>query len=232
MPRLHPSGLLIDVDAVLRGQGADPAVIRQRKPLLVKYAQDAIEEGGPLLRPEVAYTRLDVAARCSDRVELAGGGVLTGEQVARLLDKAEHVIAAVCTVGPEIEKRASEMILADIVAGLALEGVGAAAVEALANWACRTWEEEAAGAGMQTTTPLNPGMIGWPVEVGQPEIFAVLDEPDMPVTLSDQSMMVPRVSLSMVIGLGREVRAEGIVCDYCQVRETCRYRIKAEEPSA
>ena len=227
MPILtHSPDLLIDADAVLRGQGADPAIIRARKPMLVHFAEDAMKEGIHLLTPEVAYRRLPVLSHEPGRVTLDGGFTLTGEDVARILSQAEEVIAAVCTVGGAIEQRAAQVLADDLVAGLAMEGVGSAAVEALENWVCRHWEEEAARQGMQTTTPLNPGMIGWPIEVGQPEIFAILAEPDLPVTLNESAMMKPTKSLSLVLGVGRSVRAEGVVCDFCPVRDTCQYRIK------
>ncbi len=228
MPVLHHSELMIDVDAVLRGQGADPQIVQSRRPTLVTVAAEALAEGRPLLKPEVAYTRLAVTNKLPEKVELAGGGILSGAQVAGLLLLAEQVIVAVCTVGTPLEELASRVIRDDIVRGLALDGVGSAAVEALANWFCRRMETEAAEAGMQTTTPLNPGMIGWPIEVGQPEIFAALDEPASPVTLTEQAIMIPRKSLSLVVGVGAAVRAEGIVCDYCAQRNTCRYRAKVE----
>jgi hypothetical protein len=229
MPTLRPSDLMIDADAVLRGQGADPAIIRARKPALVQVAEEALRQGRPLLKPEVFYRRLAIEDKSGSQVELAGGGVLSGVQVAGMLSQAEQVIVAVATVGPEIDTYAGEVFKDDVVQGLALDGVGSAAVEALANWACRGFEEEAAGAGLQTTVPLNPGMIGWPIEVGQPEIFALLDEPHMSVTLNEYAMMQPGKSLSLVVGVGAAVRTGGIVCDTCGLRDTCRYRLRPEE---
>jgi hypothetical protein len=41
--------------------------------------------------------------------------------------------------------------------------------------------------------------------------------------------MKPTKSLSLVLGVGKAVRQEGIVCDYCQLRATCQYRIKSED---
>jgi hypothetical protein len=224
MPILTHSELLIDADAVLRGQGADPAAIRQRRPLLVRVAEEAIAEGYPLLKPEVAYSRIPVEAVTPEQITLAGGGLLTGKIVARRLRKATEVIVAVCTVGEEIAVHASEVIRDDLVRGLALDGVGSAAVEALSNWACAHFEAEAGTQGMQTTVPLNPGMIGWPLEVGQPQIFNVLHEPQMRVTLSDAIIMLPRKSLSLVIGLGAAVRSVGTVCDTCAMNKRCRYK--------
>lgn len=44
------------------------------------------------------------------------------------------------------------------------------------------------------------------------------------VRLNPAFPMIPQKSLSMVIGIGREVREDGILCDFCNLRETCRHR--------
>src|SRR5688500_157983 len=124
MPILHHSELKIDADAVLRGQGADPKIIRVRRPMLVTVAEDALVEGLPLIEPEVAYQRIRVEHSDDDKVHLEGGGVLSGEAVARGLQHAEHVIVATCTIGTALEELASEVVKDDMVRGLALDGVG------------------------------------------------------------------------------------------------------------
>ena len=224
MPILTHSDLIFDADAVLRGQGADPAVIRERRPMLVQVAEEAIEVGRPLLTPEVAYTRVAIEGVTPEQITLAGGGMLTGKIVARRLRHASEVVVAVCTVGEPIAELASSVVKEDPVRGLALDGVGSAAVEALSNWACAYIEADAHAHHMQTTVPLNPGMIGWPLEVGQPEIFGAMHEPDMAVTLSDAIIMLPRKSLSLVIGIGAAVRSIGTVCDTCAMNKRCRYK--------
>ena len=112
----------------------------------------------------------------------------------------------------------------DIVLGLAIDGVGSAAVEALANGVCREIELEAAEKGFQTTIPLSPGMIGWGVEEGQPVIFDLMDPSKVGVELSPYYIMAPRKSLSMIIGVGPGINSGERVCDYCAMRETCRYQ--------
>jgi hypothetical protein len=71
-------------------------------------------------------------------------------------------------------------------------------------------------------------MDGWPVEEGQPQIFDLVDAAEIGLVLLPSGMMVPRKSLSMVIGLGADVSAKGVPCDYCSMAERCRYR--AQEP--
>ncbi len=42
-----------DVDDVLRGQAADPAVVRVRRPLVVELAERALTNGRDLIEPAV-----------------------------------------------------------------------------------------------------------------------------------------------------------------------------------
>ena len=129
-----------------------------------------------------------------------------------------------CTVGETLERRASELSSEDLVYALALDGVGSAGVEALANAACNHFERQASGEDLQTTIPLSPGMIGWPVEQGQPQIFSLLDPSEVGVHLTPAMLMLPRKSLTFVLGIGRQVIEAGRTCDYCSLHDTCRYQ--------
>jgi hypothetical protein len=222
MPKLEDWEPTIDVDDVLRGQGADPAAIRARSPHLVETAARALKVGRAMLQPQTVYRTFEVEGLRHERLTLAGGGTLSGPLIAQHLGPAERVVALICTIGPALEELSARVIQDELVYGLALDGVGSAAVEALANWACRQFEVEAALSGMQTTIPLSPGMLGWPIEIGQPQIFSLMDEVD--ITLTEYGTMIPRKSLSMVLGIGAEISSGGRTCDYCSMRETCRYQ--------
>ena len=216
--------LRLDVDVVLRSQGADPAAIRKRSPSLVESAERALEEGNLLLQPRVTARRLLIEDLHHERLKLEGDGRLSGGLLAEHMGGAQEAIIVLCTVGEALERRAAEVSKEDAVYGLALDGVGSAGVEGLANAACALFEEEATDKDCQVTIPLSPGMVGWPVEQGQPQIFDLLDADEIGVRLTESMMMVPRKSLSFVLGIGRELIAGGRTCDYCSLKETCRYR--------
>ncbi len=224
MPELQNLNLSLNVDQVLRAQGANPDLIRERSPRLVEIAEQALIDGSPLLRPRVLYRELAIKEAVHQKIKIADGGVLKGSLVSQHLLPAERVVVILCTIGPHLEQYAAEVMAADMVAGLALEGVGSAAVEALANLACNYFEAQALQDGLKTTMPLSPGMIGWPVEDGQPQIFKVLDGTAVGVTLTPSYMMIPRKSLTMVVGAGRDLALKGSTCDYCSLRETCLYK--------
>jgi hypothetical protein len=216
--------LVLDEDAVLRGQGADPAIIRERSPRLVQTAARALETGRSLLRPQVTLSHHEVKAVRHERITLTSGGFLSGAMIAQHLGPAQKIIILVCTIGTALDDLISEVTDQDMVYALALDGVGSAAVEALANEACRLLEVEAAQEGFQASIPLSPGMIGWSVDQGQPQIFTLIDGEEIGVTLNDYYIMTPRKSLSMVIGLGPDMGYKGKVCDFCAMRDTCRYQ--------
>jgi hypothetical protein len=216
--------LRLDVDVVLRSQGADPAAIRRRSPRLVESAERALEEGSPLLQPRVTARRLLIEDLRHERLKLEGGGKLSGELLVEHMGGAQEAIIVLCTVGEALERRAAEVSKEDAVYGLALDGVGSAGVEALANAACALFEEEVTKEDCQVTIPLSPGMVGWPVEQGQPQIFDLLDAGEIGVRLTESMMMLPRKSLTFVLGIGKELVAGGRTCDYCSLKETCRYQ--------
>lgn len=224
MELLRDWNLKLDVDQVLRGQGADPAVIRQRSPALVQAAAWALAEGVPLLQPVVLAQDLGVEKVTHEKLRLEGGGTLSGSLIIQHLATARRVVVLLCTIGPQLETVVSELIQSDTVLGLALDGVGSTAVETLATQASSMFEERARAHGWQTSIPLSPGMLGWDVDPGQRQVFALLDSTQVGVRLTSSYMMSPNKSLTLVLGMGEDLTIQGRTCDFCSLKETCRYQ--------
>jgi len=216
--------LNLDVDQVLKNQGADPAALRKRSPRLAEVAQRALEAGSSLLEPVAAYRQLKIVSCTHTRVRLEGGYLLSGKTMAQLLGPAEQAVIVVCTIGGMLEAYASEVMPQDPLFGLALDGLGSAAIETLAEQVCAFFGEQAASRGLQATVPLSPGVEGWPFKHGQSQIFGIVEAREAGVVLTPSSMMIPIKSLSLVIGLGEHVDSSGKVCNYCTLRATCRYQ--------
>lgn len=206
MPVLENLKLQVDVDDVLRGQGANPQVLRARRPALADLAAQALCAGLPLASPRVVYKTFEVHTVQHERLVFAGGGKLNGKLVARHLARARLVHVLLCSIGPALEQYAEEMWCSSTTYSLALDGVGAAAVEALANAACRQLEDRALQQGWKSSIPLSPGMLDWTVEEAQPQIFQLLAGEPLQVELTPSLIMQPRKSLTMVMGVGPDLR--------------------------
>ncbi|MEJ2601400.1 MAG: hypothetical protein P8Z00_23945 [Anaerolineales bacterium] len=224
MAILRDWDLGLDVDQVLRGQGADPVVIRKRRPALVQAAEWALKEGLPLLEPVVLTRELNVVALRHERLILKGEAFLAGSLIAQHLAGARRIIAMLCSIGEQLESVSNELFKSDPLYAMALEGVGTAAVEALGTLVCSYFENQAPQEGLHPSIPLSPGMVGWPVDPGQKQVFDLLDAGQIGVHLNANLMIVPRMSMTQVLGFSEQPSFEGRTCDYCNLRETCRYQ--------
>jgi len=222
----EPDDLRLTADSVLRGQGAVPEVIRSRSPKLVEIAEQALVQARDILQPEVLVVKYPVARTAHDLLELNNGTRISGQVVSDHLIGADQITAVICTVGPGIDQYAADVIKQDIVLGLAITGVGSAGVEALANAVCKEIEEEAAERGLKSTTPLSPGMINWDVNEGQPLIFDLADPSLIGIDINPELFMLPRYSLTMIIGTGEDINTGKSICDYCAMRTSCQYQSK------
>jgi hypothetical protein len=120
--------LVYDVDAVLRGQGADPAVLRARRPSLVEIAERARQESLSLLAPRVVYLEYAVTGMQHEQLLLEEGRKITSKLLANRLATASRVVVILATIGQELEERVSQIWNADMVYALALDGAGSGAV--------------------------------------------------------------------------------------------------------
>ncbi len=214
----------VDVDAVLRGQGADPARVRARSPRLVALAARALQEGMPLLAPSIVSQRYAVLSRHHAGLRFRGGSGLSSRLIAIECAPAEELIVMAVTIGAELERVTARVIALEPGLGLALDGLGTAAVEVLATSEASRIAAMAAAMGSCAGPPLSPGMEGWPLQRGQREIFRLLGEGSHAIRLHECGMMAPVKSLTLVIGLGPAMRVGASHCEFCSSSSSCRHR--------
>jgi hypothetical protein len=138
------------------------------------------------------------------------------------------VSACACTIGSDLEEQSSSFFShGEEVKGFILDAVGTALIMNLAAAVYRNTKEEAAFRNMISSPMLLPGEIGIPMEL-QKMVLAVLSSEDLPVTLSDSTMLRPLKSLSFLClqGVNLELPDELSPCISCTRRDCtrCAYR--------
>jgi len=216
--------LTVDVDAVLRGQGANPEKVRSRQPRLIELAERAIVLGTNWIRPQVAYRALDIREVHSGKVVLANGTELKGYGIVRRIRGLESMIAAIATVGSEFEQEFQKASKEDVALGLALDGFGTAAIGALTSEAGKFFARNFAAPRSFCTGPLFPGMRGWELAGAQSALFSLVDASAIGVSLNASFVMQPVKSVSMVIGIGQKAQCTELPCAECDSADTCLHK--------
>jgi hypothetical protein len=215
--------LSLAVDDILRGQGGNPQILRSRRPLLIEAAERARLDGLSLIHPIALTHEVVVHAHRHDKILLEGGGTLTGPLTTRWLAGAQRVVFVVCTIGSDLEKAIDHFITEDPLYALALDGLGNAAVENLAQQVCALIDAQVLAEQLHASSPLSPGNPEWSVEVGQPQIFSQIDPSRAGIQLTSAGMMIPKKSISFIVGIGDDMSQDNL-CEVCNMKETCRYR--------
>lgn len=211
MPVIRDIPLSLKASKVLRREGfgehsrVRPEIKSLVRELLVKKAH--------LVAPAVAYEIYPVTGMSS--------------LFSSLLPGAKELALAVVTIGPGLEKQVADYTnRGEPLRGLLLDGIGSAAVDSLAEEAGKLIAGEASSRGYEASRPFSPGMpCGLPI-TEQRQLLEMVPSGEIGVSLTPAGVMVPRKSVSMVIGIGPQMktRAGAEVCAGCSLRETCPYK--------
>ncbi len=216
--------LPITEDQIIRAQGADPEIIRTRKPGIYEIASHALTLGMPLVKPVVVSHYYPVKHVVHNAIILENEIRISSSLVSNVLKNAHTIIPFVCSIGKDLEKLASQTSSEDPVLSMALDALGSAAVEQLIMEVCRRYENEASASSEFVSQPIGPGLEGWSVQEGQPLVFNLVDAASAGIYLSDSKLMDPIKSASFILGISRTPFDTGSTCEYCNLRETCRYK--------
>ncbi len=227
MPVIRDIPLNLETKGVLRREG-----IKQRSRLRPKVAtllQELLTSinDDNLLEPAMAYEFHVITRVGPDRLCLKGNAVLHGSSLSSVLSAARELAAVVCTIGPKLEKKVTDHFNSnEPLRGLLLDGIGSAAVDSLTQEVCKFMMHEASSRGYQASSPLSPGMPGLDISE-QRRLFQLVPAEEIGVRLTESAMLVPRKSVSMVMGMGTEMPTwtQAEVCARCSLGKTCLYRI-------
>jgi hypothetical protein len=208
----------LEVGHVLEGQGIPPS---QASASLLAAAQDVIDEAQELVAPAALCTILPVRHFEHEQIVLDDGAAFSGSLVARALAGATEVALAVCTIGPALEERMAALFAeGDALRALALEGAGIAAIRQVVNTVGVSICDAATGRGLSVGMRASPGQEGWQIQQ-QRVLFGLMPADEIGVRLTSSCLMLPRKSVSFAMGLGPEMRADAVPCDFCSKRERC-----------
>jgi hypothetical protein len=181
-----------------------------------------------LLEPAAAYEYYKVTGMSDSQILLEGDKAIHGPLIPAIFPEAKELTVLVGTIGPRLEKQATDYIKSgEALRGMILDGIGSAAVDSLIEEVCKFIAGEVSSRGYEISSPINPGMPGFPM-TEQWNLLELVNTYEIGVSLTSSGILVPRKSTSMVMGIGPKMTTwtQAEVCARCSLRETCPYRIQ------
>jgi hypothetical protein len=191
---------------------------------------DAIAELAPALRPRVTWQATSVAAVRPDGLALADGRWLAIPDIEQHWGPVEAVVAAVATVGAEVDAALADRARSGPSDGARrLASAASAAVECLAEWLNDRLCQLGVAEGLRVTNRISPGLAGWGL-ADQPVLVAGLPLDAIGVRLLPDGTMAPSRSISLLVGLGRAARVDHyfVQCRRCWAEGCPARRAPAE----
>jgi len=217
MPIIRDITLSLHLDRILRREGLPKNT--QPNPAIKKVIFDMLRdiEQDSLLAPSIAYEILPVEKIIND------GRI----PISSLISGSREIAATVCTIGNRLEMRVKRYIDSnEPLSAFIMDGIGSAAVDMLSEEACNLIASVASSRGYMAGSPISPGMQGLPI-TGQKYMFDLIPAGEIGVSLTDSGTMIPLKSVSMIMGLGPEMKRwkRAAVCASCHLRNTCSHRL-------
>ncbi len=147
-----------------------------------------------------------------------------GSNIAALLLKSEEAVLLAATLGMSSERLLLRTQAKSATSALVLDAVLTAMIEQVCDEACRTLEDALREQGLRLTPRFSPGYGDMPLEQTA-QICAVLDAGrQIGLTVSSSGLMIPRKSVTAILGVTAESPHMPSGCAICRMSSTCNMK--------
>ena len=160
--------------------------------------REACLEARLLIAPRAAW---EIYSYSNHTIEAERPLILENPSIINHLSGCRKIIVLALTIGDALEKKAAALFEAgNYTAGLLLDAAGSAAVEAAADKVNDYLTSLAAREGLHSVMRFSPGYGDWKITV-QPRLLELAGSNQIGLSAAPSCMLVPRKSITAVIGL-------------------------------
>lgn len=168
-----------------------------------KGIKKAIELAYSLIKGKACYRTFRIKEVTADRIAISESERLFyGNNMVRLLKDCDYATLLVCTIGNNIVEKVEELRRTSLADAYYLDRVGAWMADFMAEETGRMIETEIVENGYSPTFRYAAGYGDWDLSV-QTEIMRLTEANRIGVSVTETFIMIPRFSVSAVIGWKR-----------------------------
>jgi len=182
---------------------------------VVTLVDEYVENANYLIDPSNSYVISDIELVLGSHVIVGDSVIFESKVIAQLLKQCEKVAVFLTTIGDYLEKMVSQLAEDGLVLqALVLDAIGSIAAEKMADLVKGKIEEEAHAQGLHISPRFSPGYCDWNIEQ-QKIVFQAMNGDSAGIRLTEGCLMLPRKSVSGVIGIGPHYVEEYNPCPTC-----------------
>jgi len=189
----------IDKQQVLRTVGYS----NRRKPpsRISSLIDDNIKNAYELIEPSYSYVILNIEGIRRSCVFVEGSIVFKSDVMAQMMEQCKKVAVFLVTIGNQLEEAVCSLSEDGLVLEASvLDAIGSGATEKVAEYVHGRVEEVSRVQGLCTNRRFSPGYCDWAIRQ-QRMVFRAMNGTSMKVRLTKECLMLPRKSISGVIGI-------------------------------
>ncbi len=185
----------------------------------IEDVEAVIDDAYALIDPKAMYKTAKVSEVQGGRLVLEGRSVLESELLAEKFKCTPEIVVYLETIGPALEKRVAELATRELSKSFVMDCVGTYALHQVFDIIQKDFQPD----GRERLSKFSPGSTSyWDIRQ-QKVLFEILGleevEKTVGVKLNEYCIMIPKKSVSGVMGLTEEQFLE---CQICKRR--CEYR--------
>jgi cobalamin-dependent methionine synthase I len=210
-------GFNINKDQVFRDIGYAPNFEPSAR--MISLVNDYVDNAHNLTEPSYSHVTKDIKSVQGSRAVLEDFIVFESEVIARLLERARKVAVFTLTIGNRLENTAAQLARDGLILQAAvLDAVGSGIAEKLADFVQDRLGDLAHAQGLTISRRFSPGYCDWNVSQ-QKMVFKAMNGDFAGVNLTDGCLMLPRKSISGIIGIGPREMGDYNPCTTCDKQD-------------
>lgn len=148
--------------------------------------------------------------------------LLKGDDIEAHLKNSERVILFAATLGSGADRLIRTAEIRNMAYALVLDALASALIEEKCDMLERELRETVSG---HFTWRFSPGYGDYPIDVQQDIIRYLSADKLIGLTVTENSILIPRKSVTALIGVSENEQSKGVRgCATCSLRETCSFR--------
>ena len=168
---------------------------------VVSLVNEYTENAYHLIEPSYSCIIRNIKLVQGSRAVLEDSIAFDSEVIARLLERCKKVAVFTLTIGNYLEETVAQLANRLILQAAVLDAIGSDVTEKLADFVQDKVSEVARNQGLTISRRFSPGYCDWNVNQ-QKMIFRAMGDDSAGVRLTDGCLMMPRKSISGIIGIG------------------------------